>query len=83
MKPGDVVLVERQSRASSAIQFITGSNWSHATIFIGKAKSFDHCLIEVRAVEGFKYTDINAYRHHNLRICRPIFLNNKKKTIII
>ena len=78
-----MVLVEGQSRASSAIQFITGSNWSHAAIFIGKAKSFDHCLIEVRAVEGCKYTDINAYRHHNLRICRPIFLNDKKRTIII
>ena len=26
LEPGDVVLVEGQSRASSAIQFITGSN---------------------------------------------------------
>ena len=78
-----MVLVEGQSRASSAIQFITSSNWSHAAIFIGKAKSFNHCLIEVKAVEGCKYTDVNAYRHHNLRICRPIFLNDKKRTIII
>ena len=83
LEPGDVVLVEGQSRASSAIQFITSSNWSHAAIFIGKAKSFNHCLIEVKAVEGCKYTDVNAYRNHNLRICRPIFLNDKKRTIII
>ena len=83
LEPGDVVLVEGQRRASSAIQFITSSNWSHAAIFIGKAKSFNHCLIEVKAVEGCKYTDVNAYRHHNLRICRPIFLNDKKRTIII
>ncbi len=83
LKPGDVVLVEGQSRVSGAIQFITGSNWSHAAIFIGKAKSFKHCLIEVKAVEGCKYTDINTYRNHNLRICRPIFLNDKKRMIII
>jgi len=83
LEPGDVVLVEGQSRVSSAIQIITSSNWSHAAIFIGKAKSFNHCLIEVKAVEGCKYTDVNAYRHHNLRICRPIFLNDKKKTTII
>ena len=76
-------MVEGQSRASSAIQFITSSNWSHAAIFIGKAKSFNQCLIEVNAVEGCKYTDVSAYRHHNLRICRPIFLNDKKRTIII
>ena len=35
LKSGDVVLIEGQSRASSEIQFITGSNWSHAAIFIG------------------------------------------------
>ena len=43
LEPGDVVLVEGQSRASSAFQFITGSNWSHTAIFIGKAKYFGHC----------------------------------------
>ena len=79
VKPCDVILVEGQSRASSAIQFITGSNWSHAAIFIGKTKTFDHSLIEVKAVEGCKYTDLNIYKQHNLRICRPIFLNKKKR----
>ena len=81
VKPGDVILVEGQSRASSAIQFVTGSNWSHAAVFIGKTKAFDHSLIEVKAIEGCKYTDLNVYMHHNLRICRPIFLDNKKRII--
>ena len=83
VKPGDVILVEGQSRASNAIQFITGSNWSHATIFIGKTKAFDHSLIEVKAVEGCKYTDLDVYKQHNLRICRPIFLDKKKRITII
>ena len=83
VKPGDVILVEGQSRASSAIQFITGSNWSHAAIFIGKTKAFDYSLIEVKAVEGCQYTDLNLYKRHNLRICRPIFLDNKKRIILI
>ena len=83
VKPGDVILVEGQSRASSAIQFITGSNWSHASVFIGKTKYFDHSLIEVKAVEGCKYTDLNVYKQHNLRICRPIFLDSNKKITFI
>ena len=83
LEPGDVVLVEEQSRASSAIQFITSSNWSHAAIFIGKTKSINHCLIEVKAVEGCKYTNVNAYRHNNLRICRTIFLNEKKGQLLL
>ena len=83
LKPGDVVLVEGQSRVSSAIQFITSSNWSHAAIFIGKKNSMDHCLIEVKAVDGCTYTDINTYMYHNLRICRPIFLDKRKKKVLI
>ena len=54
LEPGDVVLVEGQSRVSSAIQFITSSNWSHAAIFIGEAGSLSHCLIEVKEVFGSK-----------------------------
>ena len=83
LKPGDVVLVEGLSRISSAIQFITSSNWSHAAVFIGESESFSHCLIEVKAVEGCKYTDINDYKYHNLRICRPLFLNDKKRMSLI
>ena len=63
LEPGDVVLVEGQSRVSSAIQFITNSNWSHAAIFIGEAGSLSHCLIEVKAVDGCKFTDIDVYMH--------------------
>ena len=83
LEPGDVVLVEGQSRVSNAIQFITSSNWSHAAIFIGEAGSLSHCLIEVKAVDGCIFTDIDVYMHHNLRICRPVFLNNKKRKILI
>ena len=83
LEPGDVVLVEGQSRVSNAIQFITNSNWSHAAIFIGEAGSLSHCLIEVKAVDGCIFTDIDVYMHHNLRICRPVFLNNKKRKILI
>ena len=78
-----MVFVKEQIRASSVIQSITSSNCSHAAIFIGKAKSFSNCLIEVKAVEGCKYTNVKAYRHNNLRICRTIFLNEKKGQLLL
>ena len=40
-------------------------------------------MIEVKAVDGCIFTDIDVYMHHNLRICRPVFLNNKKRKILI
>ena len=66
LEPGDVVLVEGQSRVSSAIQFITSFSWFRATIFICKTDYFKHCLIKVKAIEGCKYTDINVYELHKL-----------------
>ena len=36
LEPGDVVLVEGQSREGSTIQFITSSNWSHAANLLVK-----------------------------------------------
>ena len=71
LKPGGVVLVEGQSQVSSAIQYNTGSNWSYAAIFIGTAGSLNHCLIEVKAVDGCIFTDIDVYTHHNLRYVDP------------
>ena len=83
LRPGDVVLVEGYSKISNTIQFITNSNWSHAAVFVGKVDNCRHCLIEVKAIEGCTYTNIDVYTHHNLRICRPIFLNPKKRKILI
>ena len=35
LRPGDVLLVEGESRVSMAIKVLTQSNWSHAALFVG------------------------------------------------
>jgi hypothetical protein len=35
LRPGDVLLVEGESRISMAIKVLTQSNWSHAALFVG------------------------------------------------
>ena len=62
---------------------MTNSYWSHATIFIGEAGSLSSCFVDVKAVDGYKFTDIDVYIPHYLRIRRPVFLSNKKRKIII
>ena len=83
LKPCDVILVEGKSRVSKAIQFITDSNWSHAAIFVGDLKEINHCLIEVKLVQGCVYTDLNFYLNHNIRVCRPMFLNSLDRKKIL
>ena len=35
VRPGDVLLIEGNNRASAAIKFLTNSMWSHAALYIG------------------------------------------------
>ena len=35
LRPGDVILVEGNSRLSAAIKYLTQSTWSHACIYVG------------------------------------------------
>jgi hypothetical protein len=35
LKPGDIVLVEANTRLSAIIKFLTQSTWSHAALYVG------------------------------------------------
>ena len=37
LKPGDVILVEGNTRISQMIKYLTQSSWSHATLYLGDA----------------------------------------------
>ena len=37
LRPGDVLLVEGQTRVSVAIKYLTQSTWSHAALYVGEA----------------------------------------------
>ena len=46
--PGDVVLVEGDTRISVAVKYLTQSSWSHACLFVGDSgsSSLELCLLE-------------------------------------
>lgn len=73
LRPGDVVLVEGNSRISSAIKYLTHSTWSHAAFYVGgTTQGCD--LIEADLQNGVRWVDLAHYAPFNLRICRPIGL---------
>ncbi len=49
--PGDVLLVEGNSRISSAIKYLTQSSWSHSALFVGFdalrliGRDSSHCFV--------------------------------------
>ena len=60
LSPGDVLLVEGNTRVSTAIKYLTQSTWSHAAMYVGRlhgeADSGDEpkVLIEADLVEGVR-----------------------------
>lgn len=81
LRVGDVLLVEGNSRASTAIKFLSQSTWSHSALYVGNritevtGKTTRHCFIEADMTEGVRSTGIEEYAGFRTRICRPTGLD--------
>ena len=78
IQPGDVLLVDGNSRISSAIKYLTQSTWSHSCLYMGSVdRSVDiPSLAEADLREGVTLVPLQKYAGYNLRICRPVGLND-------
>jgi hypothetical protein len=79
LRPGDVLLVEGNSRVSTAIKYLTQSTWSHAALYVGAhlaeaGGALDHCFIEADLVHGVRGVGIDEFSGAHTRICRPVGL---------
>jgi len=81
LRPGDVLLVEGNTRVSKVIKYITQSIWSHAAIYVGDRPelSGSNVLVEVDIVEGVVAIPLSKYADLNSRICRPIALTDEDR----
>lgn len=76
LRPGDVLLVEGNTRIGRVIRYVTQSNWSHAALYIGDALACGdpHMLVEADIVEGVIASPLSRFARLNTRICRPVGL---------
>ena len=82
LRPGDVVLVEGDTRVSTAIKYLTQSTWSHAALYIGEAYAGwgggAQGFIEADLREGVRRVGLEAFQGFHCRICRPVGLNTEE-----
>ena len=82
LRPGDVLLVEGNTRLSTAIKFLTQSTWSHAALYVGVISGIadverePRVLVEADVVNGVWAVPLSAYSGMHTRICRPVGLSN-------
>ena len=80
LRPGDVLLVEGNSRLSAIIKYLTQSTWSHAALYvgpIGERTAPDGeplVLVEANLGQGVIGAPLSKYSCYHTRICRPIGL---------
>jgi hypothetical protein len=78
--PGDVLLVEGNTRMSAAIKYLTQSTWTHASLYVGVRPELPAVngqaatLIEGDVLEGIRAIPLSCYSNFRVRICRPVNL---------
>ena len=80
LEPGDVLLIEGNTRISVAIKYLTQSTWSHAAIYVGDALGpppsgeEPKVFIEADIRQGVRAVPLGRYSGLHTRICRPVGL---------
>lgn len=81
LRPGDVLLVEGNTRISVAIKYLTQSTWSHAALYVGDALPMPAggkerpTLVEADLRAGVRAIGLSEYVGLHTRICRPVGLS--------
>lgn len=89
LQPGDVLLVEGNTRAASAIKYLTQSTWSHSAMYVGAipgradGDGETHVLVEANPVEGVVSSPLSKYRHNHVRICRAHALTPQDRAAVV
>jgi hypothetical protein len=89
LRPCDVLLVDGNTRISTAIKYLTQSTWSHAALYVGDAAggnlpdSDPAMLVEADLLEGVRAVPLSHYERLHTRICRPVGLTRKDARRIV
>ena len=84
LHPGDLILVEGNTRFSAIVKALTQSTWSHIVMVVGPYAPIDpeddsgdpNILMEVDVQKGVIAVPLSKYAHANTRICRPMGLSS-------
>ena len=89
LRPGDVVLVEGNSRVANAIKYLTQSTWSHAMLYVGSAAGRaepdgeQHVLLEADMTQGVITVPLSKYRDCHVRVCRPFAISREDAATVV
>lgn len=84
LRKGDVLLVEGNTRFSTAIKYLSQSTWSHAALYVGdhlgtpEAGEEARVLCDVDINDGVRLIPMSEFTGLHTRICRPVGLSERE-----
>src|SRR6204780_3754713 len=89
LQPGDILLIEGNSRLSATIKYLTQSTWSHAALYVGERPGDrgpdgePNVLLEAEADTGVTTVPLSKYFSFHTRICRAVGLDDAARQTVI
>ncbi|HKA40623.1 MAG TPA: YiiX/YebB-like N1pC/P60 family cysteine hydrolase [Burkholderiales bacterium] len=78
LRPGDVLLTDRNTLMAALVRLLTGSTWSHVSIYVGPLEGGPdpRCIVEARVATGVRAASISEFKGQRVRILRPTGLRD-------
>ncbi len=89
LQPGDILLVEGNTRLAATIKYLTQSTWSHAALYVGERPGDvsphgePNVLLEAEAETGVVTVPLSKYVGSHTRICRAVGLDDANRQKVI
>jgi hypothetical protein len=78
---GDVLLTDGNTRCAALVRRLSGSRWSHVSIYVGplEAASDPLCVVEADVAAGVRSIRLSELNARRVRVLRPIALSDQEK----
>ena len=79
--PGDVLLTDGNTRIAALVKRITGSGWSHVSMYVGPLEEGPDplCIVEADIAAGVRAVRLSELRGLHVRALRPTGLNELER----
>ncbi len=81
LRHGDVLLTDGNTRMAALVRRITGSTWSHVSMYVGPLEEGPdpRCIVEADIAAGVRAVPLSEFKGQRVRILRPTGLDDTER----
>ena len=82
LRRGDVLLTEGITLLAALVKRLTGSKWSHVSMYVGPLEegADPRCVVEADIVAGVRAVPLSEFRGMRVRVLRPTHMHDADRT---